>query len=161
MFLVASCNMLPMLIFDKRLVGHATAICRFVARQYDLAGKTDLASLHIDSVVDTIHDIRYIIAEFYYEKDEKYKAKKRAAAEKTLPPILESLDQDVKKNDGYFRDGTLSWADLTFVALLDYFNFMYKSNLIENYENLKLLEKRVLRLPTIRDWFERRPVSEY
>lgn len=51
--------MLPMLIFDKRLVGHATAICRFVARQYDLAGKTDLASLHIDSVVDTIHDIRY------------------------------------------------------------------------------------------------------
>ncbi|XP_050495501.1 uncharacterized protein LOC126876643 [Bombus huntii] len=115
----------------------------------------------IDATVDTIHDIRHKIAAFHYEEDEKVKAAKRKAAEETLPFILERLDQQVKENDGYFYDGTLSWADLTFVALLDYLNFMYKSDLIENYENLKLLEKKVLLLPKIKNWIERRPVSEF
>uniref|UniRef100_UPI00143C0107 glutathione S-transferase-like n=1 Tax=Bombus vancouverensis nearcticus TaxID=2705178 RepID=UPI00143C0107 len=101
------------------------------------------------------------IAAFHYEEDEKVKAAKRKAAEETLLFILERLDQQVKENDGYFYDGTLSWADLTFVALLDYLNFMYKSDLIENYVNLKLLEKKVLLLPKIKNWIERRPVSEF
>ncbi|XP_033363296.1 glutathione S-transferase-like, partial [Bombus vosnesenskii] len=90
------------------------------------------------------------IVAFHYEEDEKVKAAKCKAAEETLLFILERLDQQVKENDGYFYDGTLSWADLTFVALLDYLNFMYKSDLIENYENLKLLEKKVLLLPKIK-----------
>lgn len=101
------------------------------------------------------------IASFHYEEDEKVKAAKRKAAEETLPFVLERLDQQVKENDGYFHNGTLSWADLTFVALLDYFNFMYKSDLIANYGNLKLLEEKVLALPNIKSWIERRPVSEF
>ncbi|XP_033317741.1 glutathione S-transferase-like [Bombus bifarius] len=150
-----------MLVADRRKVAQSTAICRYLAKQYDLAGKTDWANLHIDATVDTIHDIRHKIAAFHYEEDEKVKAAKRKAAEETLLFILERLDQQVKENDGYFYDGTLSWADLTFVALLDYLNFMYKSDLIENYENLKLLEKKVLLLPKIKNWIERRPVSEF
>ncbi|XP_033363330.1 glutathione S-transferase-like isoform X3 [Bombus vosnesenskii] len=101
------------------------------------------------------------IAAFHYEEGEKVKAAKRKAAEETLLFILERLDQQVKENDGYFYDDTLSSADLTFVALLDYLNFMCKSDLIENYENLKLLEKKVLLLPKIKNWIERRPVSEF
>ncbi|XP_050494953.1 glutathione S-transferase-like [Bombus huntii] len=151
---------LPMLVADRRKVAQSTAICRYFAKQYDLAGKIDWANLHIDTTVDTIHDIRHKIAAFHYEEDEKVKAK-RKAAEETLTFILERLDQQVKENDGYFYDGTLSWADLTFVALLDYLNFMYKFDLIENYENLKLLEKKVLLLPKIKNWIERRPVSEF
>ncbi|XP_050496209.1 glutathione S-transferase-like, partial [Bombus huntii] len=125
---------LPMLVADRRKVAQSTAICRYLI-------------VHICSE----------IAAFHYEEDEKVKAAKRKAAEETLLFILERLDQQVKENDGYFYDGTLSWADLTFVALLDYLNFMYKSDLIENYENLKLLEKKVLLLPKIKNWIERRP----
>lgn len=152
---------LPMLVADRRKVAQSTAICRYLAKQYGLAGKNDWEALHIDATVDTIHDIRHKLASFHYEEDEKVKAAKRKAAEETLPFILERLDQQVKENDGYFHNGTLSWADLTFVALLSYFNFMYKSDLIMNYDNLKLLEGKVLTLPNIKSWIERRPISEY
>lgn len=101
------------------------------------------------------------LASFHYEGDEKVKAAKRKAAEETLPFVLERLDQQVKENDGYFHNGTLSWADLTFVALLDYFCFMYESDLIVNYINLTRLKEKVLALPNIKSWIERRPDSEF
>ncbi|XP_060820574.1 glutathione S-transferase-like [Bombus pascuorum] len=151
---------IPMLVIDGKKVAQSTAICRYLAKQYGLAGKNDLDALYIDATVDTIHDIRHKLASFHYEEDEKVKARKRKAAEEILPFVLERLDQQVKENDGYFHNGTLSWADLTFVALLDYLNFMYKSDLIANYENLKLLEEKVLLLPNIKKWIETRPVSE-
>nr|XP_033204417.1 glutathione S-transferase-like [Bombus vancouverensis nearcticus] len=78
-----------MLVADRRKVAQSTAICRYLAKQYDLAGKTDWANLHIDATVDTIHDIRHKIAAFHYEENEKVKAAKRKAAEETLPFILE------------------------------------------------------------------------
>ncbi|XP_050494302.1 glutathione S-transferase-like [Bombus huntii] len=80
-------QLLPMLVVDRRNVAQSKAICRFVAKQYDLAGKTDWANLLIDAAVDTIHDIRHEIAAFHYEEDEKVKAAKRKAAEETLPFI--------------------------------------------------------------------------
>ncbi|XP_071864637.1 glutathione S-transferase-like [Bombus fervidus] len=152
---------LPVLVIDGKKIAQSTAICRYLAKQYGLAGKDDWEALHIDATVDTIHDVRHKLASFHYEQDEKVKATKRKTAEEILPFILERLDQQVKENDGYFHNGTLSWADLTFVALLDYFNFMYKSDLIANYENLKLLEEKVLLLPNIKSWIERRPANEY
>ena len=152
---------LPMLVTDKGKVGQSTAICRYLAKQYGLAGKNDWEALLIDATVDTIHDVRYKLASFHYEGDEKVKAAKRKAAEETLPFVLERLDQQVKENDGYFHNGTLSWADLTFVALLDYFCFMYESDLIKNYINLTRLKEKVLALPNIKSWIERRPDSEF
>lgn len=59
MFLVTPYGLLPMLVADRRKVAQSTAICRYLAKQYDLAGKTDWANLHIDATVDTIHDIRH------------------------------------------------------------------------------------------------------
>lgn len=77
-----------------------------------------------------------------------------------IPLYLERLDAQVKDNGGYFVGGALSWADLTFVAILDYLNFMNNSDLIEKYENLKQLKEKVLNLPAIKSWVAKRPESD-
>lgn len=77
-----------------------------------------------------------------------------------MPFFLERLDAQVQKNDGYFVNGALSWADLTFVALLDYLNYMKKEDITEKYENLKQLKQKVLEIPNIKTWIEKRPPSE-
>lgn len=77
-----------------------------------------------------------------------------------MASYLERLDAQVKKNDGYFVDGVLSWADLTFVALLDYLSYMIKEDIVAKYENLKKLKEKVLEIPKIKSWVEKRPASE-
>ena len=77
-----------------------------------------------------------------------------------VPYILKRLNEQVKKNGGYFVNGALSWADLTFVALLDYLNFMAKYDIIEDYDALKELKEKVLAIPEIKAWVGKRPESE-
>ncbi|KOC69921.1 Glutathione S-transferase, partial [Habropoda laboriosa] len=150
----------PVLEVDGKKYAQSVAITRYVAKQVGLAGKNDLEALEIDSIVDSIHDLRLKIGAFHYETNEEVKAAKENIAKEQVPFYLERLDAQVKNNGGYFVGGALTWADLTFVALLDYLNFMWKSDLIEKYDNLKQLKEKVLSLPAIKSWVEKRPQSE-
>ncbi|XP_011698249.1 PREDICTED: glutathione S-transferase-like, partial [Wasmannia auropunctata] len=147
------------MIVDGKKIDQSVAICRYLAKQCGLAGKNDWESLEIDSIVDTIHDLRANIAGFHYESNEQAKQEKIKAAKVTVPYYLERLDAQVKKNGGYFVGGALTWSDLTFVALLEYLNFMMKEDIVEKYENLKQLEKKVEEIPAIKSWIQKRPKS--
>lgn len=48
----------PVLEIDGKKIDQSTAICRYLAKQCDLAGKDDWEALEIDAAVDTIHDLR-------------------------------------------------------------------------------------------------------
>lgn len=101
------------------------------------------------------------IAGFHYESNEQAKEAKQEAAKETVPYYLERLDAQVKKNGGYFVGGAVSWADFTFVGLLDYLNFMMKKDIVEEYENLKQLQKKVEEIPAIKRWLEKRPTTTW
>lgn len=150
----------PVLEVDGKKVAQSVAISRYLAKKCGLVGKDDWEALEIDSTVDTIHDVRAKLGAYHYETNEEVKAAKEKLAKEVVPFYLERLDAQVKKNGGYFVGGALSWADLTFVALLDYLNFMWKSDLIEKYDNLKQLKEKVLSLPAIKSWVEKRPKTE-
>lgn len=100
------------------------------------------------------------IAAYSYESNADAKEEKLKVAKEQVPYYLERLDAQVQKNGGYFVGGKLSWADLTFVALLDYLNYMMGHDIIEKYENLKQLKQKVLDLPAIKKWVEKRPQSD-
>nr|XP_012217369.1 PREDICTED: uncharacterized protein LOC105669156 [Linepithema humile] len=150
----------PVLEIDGKKVNQSFAICRYLAKQYKLAGKNDWEALEIDVTIDNINDLRAKIAAFHYETNETVKAEKRKVADELVPFYLERLDAQVQKNGGYFVGGAVSWADLTFVALLDYLNHMHKEDIIEKYENLKQLKQKVLEIPNIKKWVEKRPPSD-
>jgi glutathione S-transferase len=100
------------------------------------------------------------IRDFHYETNETVKAEKLKIANEQVPFFLERLDVQVQKNGGYFVGGALSWADLTFVALLDYLNYMKQEDITEKYENLKQLKEKVLEIPNIKNWIKKRPPSD-
>ncbi|KAL0132503.1 hypothetical protein PUN28_000328 [Cardiocondyla obscurior] len=151
----------PVIEVDGKKIDQSVAICRYLAKQGGLAGKNDWEALEIDSTVDTIHDLRQNIAKYHYESNEQAKETYRKAANEIVPFYLERLDAQVKKNGGYFVGGALSWADLTFVGLLDYLDHMMGESIIKKYENLKQLQKKVEEEPAIKSWIEKRPPTVY
>lgn len=93
----------------------------------------------------------------HYEKNAASKAEKKKAADELVPFYVQRLDEQVKKNGGYFVGNKLSWADLVFVSLLDYLNFMAGYDIIEKAHNLKALKDKVLAEPRIKAWVAKRP----
>ena len=48
----------PVLEVDGKVINQSTSICRYLAKQFGLAGADDWENLEIDATVDTIHDLR-------------------------------------------------------------------------------------------------------
>jgi len=151
----------PVLEVDGKQIHQSSAICRYLAKQFGLNGSNDWEALEIDAIVDTFTDFRQQIALYHYEQDEASKEKKWGTLKnETIPFYMPKFEEVVKKNDGHFVGGKLTWADIYFVAFLDYLNVMAKEDLVENYPKLKALKEHVLALPAIKAWVEKRPESQ-
>jgi len=57
-FLAFPLGQLPVLEVDGKKMNQSISICRFLAKKVGLAGKTDYENYEIDSVIDTIVDLR-------------------------------------------------------------------------------------------------------
>nr|WEU54066.1 glutathione s-transferase sigma-1 [Protohermes costalis] len=151
----------PVLDIDGKRAHQSGAICRYLAREFGLAGDNNWEALEIDTIVDTINDLRAKIAMYHYETDETVKEKKFEPLVKEIVPFyLGKLDDIAKINNGYLANGKLSWADMFFVSLLEYMNFMMKGDLIEKYSNLKAVADNVMKVPQIKLWISKRPKTD-
>jgi prostaglandin-H2 D-isomerase / glutathione transferase len=52
-------------------------------------------------------------------------------------------------------------ADMCFVAYLDMFNAVAKTDLTANYPNLKKMVENVTSIESIKKWIANRPVTEF
>ncbi|XP_022910500.1 glutathione S-transferase-like isoform X2 [Onthophagus taurus] len=144
-----------------RIAHQSIAITRYVAKKVKLVGDSDWENLEIDSVVDTINDLRQKIAYYWYEQDAAVKeSRKGPLIEETLPFYLTRLESIAEKNNGHFALKKLTWADIYFTGLLDYLNFMLGTNMIEKYPNLQAVANNVRSVPAIKSWIETRPQSD-
>ncbi|XP_066908936.1 glutathione S-transferase isoform X1 [Halyomorpha halys] len=152
----------PVLEIDGKQVHQSTAICRYLGKQAKLAGKDDWEALQIDVAVDTLHDMRQAIANYWYDDNEESKSKKHGPLiNEILPFYLSKFDELVKENKGYLANSELSWGDLYFVGLADYLIRMIGFDFYEKYENLKRLRDNVLALPKIQEWINKRPKTDF
>ncbi|XP_062560798.1 glutathione S-transferase-like [Armigeres subalbatus] len=149
---------MPVLSVDGKLAHQSVAMARYLAKQVGLAGADDWENLEIDTIVDTVNDFRHKLAVAHYEPDEAVKEKKFATVNsEVIPFYLEKLDEIASKNNGYLANGKLSWADLFFVAVLDYLNGMAKTDLVANRPNLQKVVENVTSIETIKKWIAKRP----
>nr|CAD7259031.1 unnamed protein product [Timema shepardi] len=152
----------PVLEIDGKRTHQSAAICRYLAKQFGLAGKDDWENLEIDTIVDTFTDFRTQIGSYHYDDNEASKEKKKGPLlNETVPFYLKKFDEVVKNNGGYFVGGKLTWADLYFVGLLDYLSEMVGHDLVEKYANLKALKEKVLGIPAIKAWVDKRPDTKF
>ncbi|XP_046431162.1 glutathione S-transferase-like isoform X2 [Neodiprion fabricii] len=152
----------PTLEIDGKVYHQTLPICRYLAKQFNLLGKSDLDALEIDAAANTVHDLRKMVSLYFFEQDSAEKAKKKETlVTTTLPFYLKRLDDVVKKNGGYFHGGELSYADLFFAAVQHNIKGFMKNDVFEDYPNLKQLIDKVHALPRIAAWLAKSPKTDY
>ncbi|XP_050549167.1 glutathione S-transferase-like [Daktulosphaira vitifoliae] len=148
----------PIVEIDGKVLNQSTAITRYLAKKAGLAGKDDWESLLIDISVDNIHDLRQALASYSYDPDEESKQKKYdPLIKETIPFYMKKFESIVTENNGYFVNGKLSWADLFFVSIMDYLNYMAGFDLLKEYPKLQALKASVVAIPQIKAWIAKRP----
>ncbi|XP_055298070.1 glutathione S-transferase-like isoform X2 [Sitodiplosis mosellana] len=153
---------IPVLEVDGTRVYQSTSITRYLAKHVGLAGADDWESLLIDIAVDNLNEFDSKLVAAHYEKDDAIKAIKLAAVkDEILPFYLDKFESFAKENNGHLALGKLTWADIFFVAHLDFFNMVAGFNVIADRPNLQNVVSNVSNVESIKAWFEKRPDSLY
>ncbi|KAK2160748.1 hypothetical protein LSH36_127g07006 [Paralvinella palmiformis] len=153
----------PVLEIDGKMVGQSGTICRYLAAQFGLAGTNDFDRAIVDSIGESITDIREKYSTAFSESDESRKAElKKIYREKTLPPILNVLDK-VLGEKPFFVGEEVTWPDLHFYACLELVQVAECSieEALSDNPNLISLFNRVKQLPNVASWLERRPETKF
>ncbi|CAD6228787.1 GSCOCT00006541001.3-RA-CDS [Cotesia congregata] len=151
---------LPILEIDGKPYCQSVPICRYLAKQMDLIGETDLDALQIDSIVEALYELRKHVALFYRESNPEIKAtRKEEVLTKTLPFYLNKLESCA--DNGYFVNGKLSYADIFFAAIHDSLVNACGVEITKEHPNLKKIRENVLYIPKIKEWVDKRPQLEF
>ncbi|EAT36154.2 AAEL011741-PB [Aedes aegypti] len=152
---------MPVLEVDGKRVHQSLAMCRYVAKQIGLAGSDPVEELQIDAIVDTINDFRLSIAIVAYEPDDMVKEKKMITlTNEVIPFYLTKLNVIAKENNGHLVLGKPTWADVYFAGILDYLNYLTKTDLLTNFPQLQEVVTKVLENENVKAYIEKRPVTE-
>jgi len=155
---------LPVLEVDGVKLCQSNAFARYLARKFNLAGKTELEQAQADMIVDCFEDSIKPMVAFYYEADETRKAEgKKKYNEEQLPAFLTLLEKLLTANhegDKFFVGEELTWADLQFLSFTKWIGHTGLENPLANYSKLSALKARVESLPKIADWIENRPKTD-
>jgi len=156
---------LPTLEVDGVKLSQSNAIARYVARKYNLAGKTELDQARADMIVDCLDDTLKPMLKFFFEKDEARKAElKKKYIEEELPQSLTYLEGILKTNaggDSFFVGNQLTWADLGLVSSADFLCLSGATDPLAKYPKLTALLKKVKAEPKVAAWLAKRPKTEF
>jgi len=156
---------IPVLEFDGVKLCQSNTIARFLARRFNLAGKSDLDQARADMIIDCIEDTVNPGYAVFFEKDPTRQAElKKKWLEEQLPASLDRFEKILKENkggDGYFVGDDLTWADLGLFVISNVVNHIGAGDLLEKRPKLFALHRRVETLPRIAEYLANRPKSDY
>uniref|UniRef100_A0A1B6LDT5 glutathione transferase n=1 Tax=Graphocephala atropunctata TaxID=36148 RepID=A0A1B6LDT5_9HEMI len=155
-------GMLPVLEMDGKYIGQSNAIARFLARQYDLAGKDEKEALQCDVMVDTLGDLKQVLWLYRSEQDPiKKEERKTTLLKDTIPFYLKRFEKAIAENGGFAVGGSITWTDFVFAVALENFEIIFGKDALEAYPHLRALKERVFSLPQIQTWIQKRPHTEF
>jgi glutathione S-transferase len=155
---------MPVLEFNGTKIPQSISIARFLAKQFNLAGKDNFEQVKTDAVVDTINDL---VAAFMPSRREQDETKKQELIKKfkteELPKHLQNLDtlRKLYGNGGpYFVGNNLTWADLYFYDVGETL-LAVDENGLDNYPWLKQNRAEVEKQPKIAEYLKNRPKTPF
>ncbi|XP_039274780.2 hematopoietic prostaglandin D synthase-like [Styela clava] len=148
---------LPLLEVDGVQYCQSPAICSYLARKYNLLGKTPEETMRAEMIGFCMGDMMMKLP--FTEKDEKKKEEAfKEAFTTVIPPLLQKLEALLKQNDGgdgYFVS-QLSTADLAWMMSSHFLGKMCP-DLLKTVPKLSALAKKIEDLPKISEWIKSRP----
>ncbi|CAF3904975.1 unnamed protein product [Adineta steineri] len=154
----------PVLEYNGIKLPQSISIARFLAKQFQLAGRDNFEQAKVDAVGDTIVDT---LNSFYPIRGEKDEAKKQELTQKffndDLPKHFKNLETLAKLyGDGgaFFVGNKLTWVDLFFHDACENF-LQIDENIFKNYSWLKQNREEVEKQPKIAEYLKNRPKTAY
>lgn len=160
-------KMMPCLEIDGKKHCQSGALLRFLGRQYNLYGKTNLEALVIDEIAESFVDMTKGLGVFFSEtnKDKKAEGMKKIVDE-TFPKYVPLMCKRLKENGtGFLVGDSLTIGDLILYRNMDFLRDFIGGS-VEGYDtylgNAELLKKHfemVGNTPAIKAWIAKRPAS--
>jgi glutathione S-transferase len=154
----------PVLEVDGVKLPQSFSIARFLAKQFNLAGKDNFEQAKVDAVVDTMNDL---VTAFVPSRIEQDETKKQELTKKffneDLPKHLQNLEVLAKLygNDGpFFVGNNLTWADLLFYEVGEII-LPVDGNCFDKNPWLKQNRAEVEKQLKIAEYLKNRPKTEY
>ncbi|KAF7987237.1 hypothetical protein HCN44_002999 [Aphidius gifuensis] len=151
---------MPVLEIDGKIYNQSKSIYIYLGKKLNIAGDNYEEDYEINNAVDTMDDLKHPLTTWYFEKDATTKETLKEKAFSKIDLLLGKLEETVKKNNGYFVNGKLTWADLAFTAYNDFLSNITGKNIITNYPELQKLVKKIAEIPKIKAYLSKRPVTQ-
>ena len=157
-------SQIPVLEYEGILLPQSMSIARFLARQFNLAGKDNLEQAQVEAVADTAIDLLNKVGPiiWYQQEPEKTAALKQFFAN-DLPKHLQNLETLAKaySNGGSFFVGNhLTMADLCVYDVLE--NIVQNdSNALDKYSWLTSNRRQIAQEPTIAEYLKKRSPTAF
>ncbi|KAM6220954.1 hematopoietic prostaglandin D synthase [Rhynchocyon petersi] len=148
---------IPILEVDGCPLHQSLAIARYLTKNTDLAGKTELEQCHIDAIVDTLDDFMSRFPWAEKKQDVKEKMFSELLTHEA-PGLLEGLDTFLGEKE-WFVGNSVTWADF-YWDICSTTLLVYKPDLLDIHPKLVTLKNKVQALPAIADWIRRRPQTK-
>ncbi|CAF0988664.1 unnamed protein product [Rotaria sordida] len=150
---------IPVLEFNGVKLPQSLAIARFLAKQFQFAGKDNLEQAKVDAVADTVADL---MAKYGPTYKEQMETKNQACIQKflaeELPRHLTNLETlgQMYSDGGYFFVGNhLTWVDLFLYDLLETIR-QHDDHILVKYSWLKYNHEEVEKQPKIAAYLKSR-----
>ncbi|CAF0964157.1 unnamed protein product [Rotaria sordida] len=155
---------MPVLEVDGTKLPQSLTIARFLAKQFQLAGKDNLEQAKVDAVADTLSDLvsKYGPVRFEQDATKKEELTKKFLAEE-LPKHLQNLETLGKLygNGGpFFVGNRLTWVDLYFYDMAANI-LQVDANCLDSRPWLKQNRAEVEKQPKIAEYLKNRPKTEF
>ncbi|KAK6633934.1 hypothetical protein RUM43_001535 [Polyplax serrata] len=155
-------GMVPVLEVEGHTISQSNAIARYLAKKHNLAGKNDWESLECDILVDTLSDLKQALSHYRGECDSfKKEEKKMTLMKETIPFYMEKFEATLNENKGFSVGESVTWTDFVFASSLENFECIFGKKALDRYPSLKALKEKVFNLPGIKEWVERRPITDF
>ncbi|KAK7092015.1 glutathione S-transferase 1-like [Littorina saxatilis] len=149
----------PYIEHNGKYYGQSLAIANFLAREFGLAGKTNLESLRVAEVVQLVQDFISCLVKIFYEKDDAKKVELFTnLKEKDLPKFFGFFQKLLKENgaNGHFVGNQLTLAD---VWVYDIIKALEETLKVEtpakDYAELQTLTAKVEAQPNIKKYLDK------
>ncbi|XP_014472025.1 PREDICTED: uncharacterized protein LOC106743046 [Dinoponera quadriceps] len=151
----------PVLEIDGKKYDESRAIGRYLAKKCNLYSSDGIEALEIDAAVDSLEDLRKLAAMYHGQEDPVIKEKLKEVVTEKVPFYFNKFEEQVKKNDGHFVRGKLTWPDIVYAALIDRIHEFASRMLDIDHPELKKLVEKVNAIPSIKAYLEKRPKTKF
>jgi len=153
---------MPLLEVNGKKLSQSSAIGRFIARKFKLAGADDFESAKCDEIVDAIKDFGQEWRPVMSEQDDGKKLEMvKKLKEEKIPKFMGKLNRIIEENGGKWLVGAnVTWTDLVLAHYVTLLSNRVKIDLASGFPLLENLIKSVYAIPQVKEWMVKRPQTE-